>query len=279
MNFPASKTKSLHIYSHIVLWERTQPVLSFAVELFLVFGLFLFFGGMATSRLPVAIQWNRIPGYFAAKTDAGNWAAGPFLEGLRQTAKLSALALILTLLIGYFTALLRLSRIASARLLASSYIQMVRNTPLLVQLYVAYFVFSPLFGLNSFLTALLVLSLFEGAYTAEIVRSAIQNIPTGQGKAAMALGLSTLQKELLIVHPQALRNCLPVLANQGVSLVKDSALASAIGVFELSRSAQRIQERTFLPFEPWLGVCIIYFALTFILSLGVKMLERRNSQR
>ena len=279
MSFPHTKPQNQSIYRQIISWERTQPLLSFTVELLFVLGLFALFSSIAIGQLPIAIQWYRIPSYFASKTEAGNWTAGPFLKGLRQTASLSALALVLTLIIGYCTALLRLSRVVSARLLAQGYIQLVRNTPLLVQLYVAYFVFSPLLGVNSFITALLVLSLFEGAYTAEIIRNAIENIPTGQSKAGIALGLSPLQTELLIIHPQALRESLPVLANQGVSLVKDSALASAIGVFELSRSAQRIQERTFLPFEPWLGVCIIYFVLTFILSLGVKMLEKRNAQR
>ncbi|WGK69024.1 amino acid ABC transporter permease [Candidatus Haliotispira prima] len=261
-----------------MVWERSRPALSFLLELVLVIGIFLCFSSLAVSRLPIAIQWQRIPGYFVTWSGTEGWLTGPFFQGLKQTLRLSATALGLTLLIGYFTALLRISRVPSARLLAQFYIQIVRNTPLLVQLYVSYFLLSPLLGLTSFQTALLVLSLFEGAYTAEIIRNAIENIPPGQSRAAHALGLSTMQVKLLVVHPQALRNALPILANQGVSLIKDSALASAIGVFELSRSAQSIQEKTFLPFEPWLGVCAIYFIITFSLSMLIKSLERRTSQ-
>ena len=255
-------------YQRWLDWEQQEPVFSFLLEFSILMVLFIGLFSMAIMRLPVAIQWQNMPSYFWTQGQAGI-----FLKGLWQTFQLSVLALMLMLPIGYFAALLRISRLISLQWLSRLYIQLVRNTPLLVQLYVGYFVLSPLFGFSSFQTALLVLSLFEGAYTAEIIRNAIQNIATGQQRAAVALGLNSWQVQFLIVQPQALYNALPVLANQGVSLIKNSALASAIGVFELSRSAQRVQEQTFLPFEPWLAVAMVYFTLTFVLSLGVKRLE------
>ncbi len=277
----AAKTDAIRcsFYRRLLQWERSQATLSFALELVVVFAIFLYVSTFAIKQLPLSLHWHLIPTYFGTWSESGDWVTGPFLKGLSQTLRLSAWALLLTLLLGYCTAVLRLSKIPSARLLALAYIQLLRNTPLLVQLYIAYFLFSPLFGLNSFQVALLVLTLFEGAYTAEIIRSAIENIAPGQQLAAQALALRPVQVQLLVIHPQALRNALPVLANQGVNLIKDSALASAIGVFELSRSAQSIQEQTFLPFEPWLGVCIVYFLLTFSLSMLIKLLEKRSRLR
>ncbi len=274
MNMNTKSHHKISFYQQWLSWERKQPILSFTLEFLFVSGIFLLLGMVLIAQLPIRIQWRQIPSYFWSKE-----APGPFFWGLLQTLKLSAIALILTLIIGYLTALLRLSSVPSARLFAQTYILLIRNTPLLVQLYVGYFMLSPLFGLSSFLTALLVLSLFEGAYTGEIIRNAIENIKMSQNRAATALGLSHLQTQLLVIQPQAIRNALPVLANQGVSLIKDSALASAIGVFELSRSAQSIQEQTFLPFEPWLGVTVIYFTMTFALSIAVKSLEQKISQR
>lgn len=263
-------------YLKLVNFERKSPLLSFYLEMGLILLFLGYIGHLSLDLLPIAIQWWRIPSYILSQSAEG-WEFGPFALGLLGTLKLSLLSLVLTLFLGYSTAMMRTSNLASARWIAYIYVEMIRTTPLLIQLYIAYFLWSPVLDINPFYTAVLALSLFEGAYTAEIIRSTIMGIPDGQYHAGMSLGLSQWQLRSLVIHPQALKKALPILANQGVSLIKDSALASSIGVFELSRSAQTIQERSFLPFEPWLGVCMIYFIITFILSLGVKKMEKKYS--
>lgn len=256
------------------LWERRHPLSSFAVELGILLTVLGLLGYWSLQSLNIAVDWGVLPSYFLY-FEGGEWRTGPFIRGLGQTLLLSAEALILTLILGYGTACMRLSRVPTARFISYIYVELIRTTPLLVQLYIGYFVLLPLFGLSSFGTALIVLSLFEGAYTSEIIRATILSIPKHQYNAGLALGMSDWQVRALVVHPQALLKAMPILASQGVSLIKDSALASGIGVFELTRSAQSIQDKTFQPFEPWLGVSLVYFALTFSLSIGVKRLEKK----
>ncbi len=219
-------------------------------------------------------QWYRIP-RFLFTTDGDAWTAGPLLRGLGVTLEISALSLLCTLILGLTTALFRLSDSFSARAIARGYLELIRNTPLLIQIFFVYFVVAPVLNIGAFASAILALSLFEGAYAAEILRAGIVSLHRGQWEAAHSLGLGAFDTYRDVILPQAIRRVLPPLAGQGISLIKDSSLVSTIAIYELTMQGQRIVAETFLAFEIWFTVAAIYLILTFGLSLVVHMLERR----
>jgi len=221
-------------------------------------------------------QWNRVPRYLVKITDDG-WTFGPLLQGLRLTLEITLVSLILSLLIGLISALMRLSDSPMARGISWVYLEAIRNTPLLIQIFIIYFVFAPIFDLGRFSSAVLALSLFEGAYASEIIRAGILAIPAGQWEAAASLGLTRSQSYRFIILPQALRQMIPPLTSQGISLVKDSALVSTIAIYDLTMQGQQIIAETFLTFEIWFVVAAIYLAVTMFLSSLVKYLEHRLS--
>ncbi|THB67583.1 MAG: amino acid ABC transporter permease [Desulfovibrio sp.] len=223
-------------------------------------------------------HWERIPDFIYTWDEQG-FTPGPLLEGLWVTIKISAVSLLLAFVFGLVTALLRLSDSFVGRFLARVYLETIRNTPLLTQILVMYFLFAPLLGLDAVTSGVLALSLFEGAYGSEIIRAGIVSIDKGQWEAAHSLGLSTSQTYRKIVLPQALRRVLPPLASLAVTLVKDSALVSAIAVAELSKQGAIIVARYWLTFETWFTVAALYLCLTIPLSLLALMLERRIKVR
>lgn len=219
-------------------------------------------------------QWHRVPRHLFQVVD-GEVFAGPLLKGLVVTLEISALALVLTLIIGLGAALLRLSGSLAGRWLVTGYVEAIRNTPLLVQLYVVYFILAPILGMDRFWAGVLCLALFEGAFAAEIFRGGFMAVPRGQWEAAWALGLSRAAATRRIIIPQALRVILPPLAGLGVSLVKHSAIVSVIAIFDLTNEGRNVISDTFLTFEIWLTVAALYLAVTIPLSLAVQGLERR----
>jgi len=219
-------------------------------------------------------QWYRIPRYLIIDGDEG-LMLGPLLQGGLVTVKIAICALFISLAIGLVTALLRLSVSPMGQLIANSYLETIRNTPLLVQIFVVYFVFAPVFNIDRFTSAVLALSLFEGAYASEIIRSGILAIPRGQWEASRALGFSMMHCYRYIVLPQAIRKITPPLTSQSISLIKDSALVSTIAIFDLTMRGQQIVAETFLTFEIWITVALIYLFLTLVMSGIVRILEWR----
>lgn len=219
-------------------------------------------------------QWYQIPRYLFTFTEEG-FVAGPLLEGLKITLEISAISLVFALLIGFITALFNLSNSYIARGLAVVYLELSRNTPLLIQIFFIYFVLGPTLGIERMTSAILALSLFEGAYAAEIFRSGIQAVPVGQTEAASSLGLSTFSCYRHIIIPQALRTVLPPLASQGISLIKDSALVSTIAIYDLTMQAQALISESYLTFEIWFSVALIYLLITTFLSVAINILEKR----
>ncbi|PLY08090.1 MAG: polar amino acid ABC transporter permease [Desulfuromonas sp.] len=219
-------------------------------------------------------QWYRMPRFFWTVDESG-WHAGPLLQGLGVTFKIVSLSMLLAPLCGLLAALGRLSSSRVARLLARIYLETIRNTPLLIQLFVLYFVIAPVFDLGRFTSAVLALSLFEGAYASEIIRAGIVSVAQGQWEAAYSLGLSLRDTYRDVVLPQAMRRIVPPLTSQAISLVKDSALVSTIAIYDLTMQGQMIVAETFLTFETWLTVATIYLAVTVSLSLLVRLLEER----
>lgn len=221
-------------------------------------------------------QWFRVPRYLFTVTE-GNVTPGPLLEGLSMTLTISAVSLGFSFVFGLVTALLRLSHSVTGRFFSRIYLELVRNTPLLIQLFVIYFIVSPIFLLSPFFSAVLALSLFEGAYASEIIRGGIISIPKGQWESAYSLGLSTFYTYRFVILPQTFRRILPPLTSQAISLVKDSALVSTIAIYDLTMQGRSIVSQTFLAFEIWFTVAAIYLILTLTLSLLVNILEKRLS--
>ncbi|MBW1710047.1 MAG: amino acid ABC transporter permease [Deltaproteobacteria bacterium] len=219
-------------------------------------------------------QWYRVPGYLISFED-GKRVLGPLLQGLMTTFRITAFSLILTLIFGLLSALMRLSDSFVARIVARGYIELIRNTPLLVQIFFIYFVIAPVLGIGRFTSAVLALSLFEGAYVSEIFRAGIVSIHKGQWEAAYSLGLGTFHAYRHVVLPQAIRRVLPPLTSQVISLIKDSALVSTIAIYELTMAGQAIVSDTFLTFEIWFTIAAIYLVITISLSFLVNVMETR----
>jgi polar amino acid transport system permease protein len=195
--------------------------------------------------------------------------------GLLVTLKISVVSLILASAIGLTTSLMQLSTSFVARTTAKIYVETIRNTPLLIQLFFIYFVLGPVLGLSRFFSAVLALSLFEGAYASEIIRSGIVSIHRGQWEAAYSLGMTTFDTYRTVILPQAIRRILPPLTSQAISLIKDSALVSTIAIYDLTMQAQAIIAETYLTFEIWFTVALMYLGVTMTLSLVVRQMEYR----
>lgn len=262
---------------HKMKWRSLSRSPLFDVGQFLLLiVLVLWFFERSVAEMGYHWQWYQIPRYIYTWED-GVFVAGPLLYGLGVTLKISALSLVLAFIIGMITALLRLSNSTVGRVVARVYLELSRNTPLLIQLFFIYFVMGPVFGLERFWAAVLSLSLFEGAYASEIFRSGIIGVEKGQWEACHSLGLDIRQAYRFIVLPQAIRRILPPLASQAISLIKDSALVSTIAVYDLTMEAQALISETFLTFELWFSVALMYLLVTVLLSFLVSYLERRTA--
>ncbi len=218
-------------------------------------------------------HWQSIPSYLFTVNE-GRFQAGPLLDGLIVTLEITLYSLICSALIGLATALLRLSGSPVGRCLAMVYLELIRNTPLLVQIFFLYFVMAPILDIGRFATAVLALSLFEGAYASEIFRAGIVAVPTGQWEASHALGMSRFSTYRAVILPQAIRRILPPLTSQAVSLFKDSALVSTIAVYDLTMQGRMIIAETFLTFEVWFTVAAIYLAFALVLSFCADQAKR-----
>ncbi len=223
-------------------------------------------------------QWRRAFRYIL-RYSQGEWILGPLIQGLWLTLQIVGVSVILATLLGLGAAILRQVPSHMGRALAAGYVGLVRNTPLLIQLFIMYFVLAPLFNLSPFSAAVWTLAFFEGAYMAEIFRAGINSIAQGQWDAAYSAGFSTPQTLRYVILPQALRRILPPLTGQTVSLVKDSALVSAIALPDLTMQAQLIIAETFLSLELWVFVAILYLLLSLIITIPAKMLERYYAWR
>jgi polar amino acid transport system permease protein len=229
---------------------------------------------VGTERLGYHWQWYRIERYIFT-FENGQFTVGPLLKGLWITFQITAVSMVLAFALGLITAIFRLSDSLAARAVAWSYLEMIRNTPLLIQLFFIYFVISPVVDISAFTSAVLALSLFEGAYISEIFRSGIVSIDRGQWEAAHSLGMNTYETYRYVILPQAVRRVLPPLTSQTISLIKDSALVSTIAIYDLTMQGQAIIAETFLTFEIWFTVAAIYLVVTGALSFGVHALEAR----
>jgi len=195
-----------------------------------------------------------------------SWTMGPLLNGLLITLKISGFSAMLAFSIGIMLAFMRLSNYQFLKDIAIVYITIIRGTPLLVQIFIFYFIVATIFDLERFLAGGLSLGIFFGAYIAEVIRGAIQSIDKGQYEAAKSLGMNYFQTMAYIVMPQALKRALPTLVGEMIALVKDSSLVSIISITDLTKVGREIVANTFSPFETWIIIAGMYFCITAILA-------------
>ena len=248
-------------------------------------------------------DWGSLPQYlFRYDEEREKWVANILTQGLFTTIRLSVWSTVLATFIGTVIGLCRLSKSLFSRLIGRTYVELIRNLPPLVLIFIFYFfladqimtsigvddfvksrsentraLFTFLFAspahFSAFLSALITLALFEGAYIAEIVRAGVQSIEKGQWEASHALGLSWWQQMRYVILPQVTQRILPPLAGQFISTIKDSAIVSVISIQELTFQGMELMSATYLTFEVWITVATLYFILTLALSLSAERLE------
>ncbi len=199
-----------------------------------------------------------------------------FLKGAKVTIEASVMAILIGLAIGTIVGIGRVIPLRPINFIAWLYVYIIRGTPLLVQLFLIYFGLPSLgIELEAFPAGVIGLGINSGGYVAEIVRGGIEAVPKGQLEAAKVLGLSYFQTMWYIVLPQAIRNMLPALGNEFVTLVKQSALLSTLAITELTMVGQQVRSVTFASFEVFITVALIYLALTTVVSTLVRYVERK----
>jgi polar amino acid transport system permease protein len=203
---------------------------------------------------------------------------GPLLTGLYVTLKISIISIVFAIIIGITAGIARISSNPVLKKLSITYIELIRGTPLLVQIFIFYFFIGTVLGLNRMTAGIAALAVFAGAYLAEIVRAGIQSIHKGQMEAARSLGMNYYQAMRYVILPQALKRTLPPMAGQFISLIKDSSLVSVIAITDLTKAGREVVTNTFSPFEVWFTVALMYLVLTSTLSYLVQRLEWRLAE-
>lgn len=203
------------------------------------------------------------------------------LEGLKITLYIFVVAIILGFIIGLIMALMRLSPWKILNWIAKIFIDAIRGTPILVQLFFIYFGLNSLefISLDRDTAGIITVAINAGAYFAEIIRAGIQSMDKGQTEAARSLGLTNTQNMRHIILPQAFRRMLPTFTNQAIISLKDTSLLSVIGIADLTQKGQVVIARTFEAISIWLVVGVMYFIVIYLLSLLSSFLERRFELR
>ena len=199
------------------------------------------------------------------------------LQGALVTLQITALAVGLGLVLGLIAALAQLSKIGILRILAKVYVDFIRGTPLLVQIFIIYFALPVIIGhrIDPFVAAVAACSINSGAYVAEIFRAGIQSIEQGQMRAGLSLGMTWGQTMRFIILPQAFKRIIPPLGNEFIAMLKDSSLVSVIGFEELTRSGQLVIAETYGSLEIWTAVARLYLVMTLSITRLVGYLEKR----
>ncbi len=284
--------------------KKTQITVVDLVLMALILAVMTYIVYRLTVKLNYRWNWPAIPRYLAYySTEHRGWMSGILLQGLYTTVRLSVWATLIAALLGLVTGIMRATGGLFCRMIARTYVELIRNVPPLVLVFIFYFFFSaqimPLLGVEdfirsrspaaqrwlavffatpdvftAFLSGTITVAVFQGAYITEIVRAGIQSIEKGQWEAAYALGLSWPRQMVDVVLPQALRRILPALANEFINTIKYSAIVSVISIQELTFQGMQIMASTQMTIEVWLVVTAMYLVLCLVLSVGVQWLER-----
>jgi len=258
-----------------------------------------------SSSLNYRWNWAVIPQYFFRYDQSlQSWVPNLLVQGILTTIRISIWSSILALILGTVMSLMIRSKSLYLRLIGQTYVELVRNTPPLVLIFLFYFffgnqimtwlnvdgflagrsettakiltlLFAPKAHFSAFLSALLTMAIYEGAYFTEIIRAGLDAVPKGQWEAADSLGLSVRDKYQHVVLPQAFRTILPAMTGQFISTIKDSAIVSVISIQELTFQGMELMSATYLTFEIWITITLVYFCLTFSCSLAARWLEKK----
>ncbi|GFP74148.1 amino acid ABC transporter permease [Clostridium fungisolvens] len=208
--------------------------------------------------------------------DIWNKYHGFYIQGAELTIVLAFFTVIFGTIIGLFLSLMKLSKNKILKFIGSAYIEIIRGTPILVQLYIIFYGLDYIgIHLSGIMSGVITLSINSGAYVAEIIRAGINAVDKGQTEASRSLGLTKGATMRYIIIPQALKNILPALGNEFVTIIKESSIVSVIGIAELMYKADTVRGNTFEPFTPLIIAAGIYFVMTFTLSKLVAAFERR----
>jgi polar amino acid transport system permease protein len=279
-------------------------IIDIAVIVFIVTAIFLFFSRMS-NVLEYKWEWDAIPSYlFYFDDTTGDLKANILAKGFAITVKLSIWATIIGFLLGTLSGIMGAKGSFEQRFISRIYVETIRNIPSLVLVIIFYYFVSSQFldalnldtwlrnssnsfqnvtaflftgpdQINTFISAVTALGIYEGAYVSEIVRGGITAIPEGQWEASMSIGLSRSKTFLLVILPQTFRKVAFPLAGQFISTIKDSAIVSVISIQELTFQGMELMATTFLTFEIWITITFLYFILTFSLSSSVAFLEKK----
>ena len=261
-----------------------------------------------TTKLNYKWNWGIIPQYlYFFDEEKGRWTANVLMQGLYTTIRLSVWATLLAAILGTIAGVLRTTPKLFNRLVGRTYVELIRNVPPLVLIFISYFFVSdqimPLLGvdefirgcsettqhiigfffagpamLTAFLSGVVTVAVFQGAYITEIIRAGIQSIEKGQWEAAHALGLTWRHQMYDIIMPQAIKQILPPLANEFINTIKYSAIVSVISIQELTFQGMQVMAATHVTIEVWLTVTAMYLVMCMVLSFGVQWLERRMAR-
>ena len=288
--------------------KKTKITALDIVVILIIMTLVAYIAYRLTIKLNYKWNWGIIPQYlFRYDQEQGRWTANLLVEGLLTTLRLSVWATLLATVFGVLMGILRTTRRLFNRLVGATYVELIRNIPPLVLVFIFYFFVSdqimPLLGVedfvrsrspaaqgvlafffatpslfSAFLSGVFTIAVFQGAYITEVVRAGIQSIERGQLEASYALGLSWWQQMRWIVLPQATRRVLPPLANEFINTIKYSAIVSVISIQELTFQGVQIMAATYVTIEVWLTITVMYLVICLILSLGVQRLEKHMAR-
>jgi polar amino acid transport system permease protein len=242
--------------------EPWRKAASFILAMAILAGFFTF----AFSSVRYHWNWPEVWAYRAL-----------FIKGWLVTVAISAVSLVMSCAIGIILALLRRTRFLPLQYLSRIYVEVIRGTPLLVQLLIFYYIVDRAFHMESlYPEGVMILSVFSGAYISEVIRAGIESVGQSQLDSARAIGLTTIQTYRYVIFPQAIRQILPPLAGQFASLIKDSSLLSIISISEFAFDAQNVNSYTFDTLESYIPLAVGYLILTLPISLWTQSLERRS---
>ncbi len=272
----------------------------------LILGAVSFFAWRVTARFDYDWNWSSIPQFFFYNSPDKGWQPNVLINGLLTTIRLSVWTMIFSVLVGFSAGMMSVSRSLLARMLARTYVETVRNLPPLVLVFIFYFfiysLISPIIGLDDainkmpvwlsdivtilcdspsklpgFISGVITLTVYEGAYIAEIVRGGIESVDHGQWEAAASLGFPNRGQLQFVIMPQAFKVIIPPLAGQFISIIKDSAIVSVISVSELTFQGLELMAATGLTFEVWITITVLYFLLTVSCAFVSGYIERKIS--
>lgn len=257
------------------LFRRVVDSVPFSVFLYvMIVAVIVYAAYSGAARMGYNWQWYNIPRYFIVFTDDG-FQFGELVGGLWMSLFISVVSFVLALVLGLLVALVRLSDLIIGKWLALAFLEFLRNMPLLVLVYLFYYVLGPIFGWDRMTAAILCLGVFHAALVSEIFRAGILATPSGQWEGAGSIGMTRVQAYRYIIIPQAWPLMLPPLTGEVIRMLKSSAIVSVIAVAELTTVGRNLISDTYMSFEIWFTVAMIYLVLCLTISFGVTALEKR----